>query len=232
MGADATAAASREAADVSAEASAPSLVSGDGGACDAAIGTGACAGGCGANGATCGGPFCGGAPCGGAPRGGAPCCDGGGAPCGGAPRGGAICGGPFCGGAPCASGATTAATFEPGDATSCFASHASLAPSSLDSAEHAYSVPSLHISAIEISSAPHAGASSSSSDVAAAAAAFGAALGASSCLERCTALPPSEGGDADCGAAAFPTSESRDAAPCFASHASTWLGLGLRLGLR
>ena len=53
-----------------------------------------------------------------------------------------------------------AAAFEPGDATSCFASHASLAPSSLDSAEHAYSVPSLHISAIEISSAPHAGASS------------------------------------------------------------------------
>ena len=52
-----------------------------------------------------------------------------------------------------------AAAFEPGDATSCFASHASLAPSSLDSAEHAYSVPSLHISAIEISSAPHAGAS-------------------------------------------------------------------------
>ena len=150
MGADATAAASREAADVSAEASAPSLVSGDGGACDAAIGTGACAGGCGANGATCGGPFCGGAPCGGAPRGGAPCCDG----------GGAICGGPFCAGAPFASGATTAATFEPGDATSCFASHASLAASSLDSAVHAYSVPSLHISAIEISSAPHAGASS------------------------------------------------------------------------
>ena len=53
-----------------------------------------------------------------------------------------------------------AAAFEPGDATSCFASHASLAASSLDSAEHAYSVPSLHISAIEISSAPHAGASS------------------------------------------------------------------------
>ena len=52
-----------------------------------------------------------------------------------------------------------AATFEPGDATSCFASHASLAASSLESAVHAYSVPSLHISAIEISSAPHAGAS-------------------------------------------------------------------------
>ena len=120
-----------------------------------------------------------------------------------------------------------AAAFEPGDATSCFASHASLAASSLDSAEHAYSVPSLHISAIEISSAPHAGASSSSSADVAAAAAFGAALGASSCLERCTALPPSEGGDAGCGAAALPTSESRDAAPCFASHASTWLGLGL-----
>ena len=76
-----------------------------------------------------------------------------------------------------------AAAFEPGDATSCFASHASLAASSLESAVHAYSVPSLHISAIEISSAPHAGASSSSSSAAAAAAAaFGAAGRASSCL--------------------------------------------------
>ena len=83
-----------------------------------------------------------------------------------------------------------AAAFEPGDATSCFASHASLAASSLDSAEHAYSVPSLHISAIEISSAPHAGASSSSSsDVAAAAAAFGATA------------PCCDGGGAPCGGA-------------------------------
>ena len=62
-----------------------------------------------------------------------------------------------------------------GLATSCFASHASLAASSLKSAVHANSVPSLHISAIEISSAPHAGASS---DAAAAAAAFGAFEGA------------------------------------------------------
>ena len=47
-----------------------------------------------------------------------------------------------------------------GLATSCFASHVSLAASSLKSAVHANSVPSLHISAIEISSAPHAEASS------------------------------------------------------------------------
>ena len=66
-----------------------------------------------------------------------------------------------------------AAAFEPGDATCCFASHASLAASSLDSAEHAYSVPSLHISAIEISSAPHAGASSSSGGCAGFAASVG-----------------------------------------------------------
>ena len=139
-----------------------------------------------------------------------------------------------------AAGPTTAATFEPGDATSCFASHASLAPSSLKSAAHAYSVPSLHISAIEISSEPHAGASS---DDAAAAAAFGAFGGASSCLASHAAFPASEGGDAGSGvgggggvdttlpaaaggsgsgAAACPTSESSDAASCFASHASTF----------
>ena len=74
-----------------------------------------------------------------------------------------------------AAGPIAAATFEPGDATSCFASHASLAASSLESAAHAYSVPSLHISAIEISSEPYAGASSAA---AAAAAAFGAFEGA------------------------------------------------------
>jgi hypothetical protein len=84
-----------------------------------------------------------------------------------------------------AAGPIAAATFEPGDATSCFASHASLAASSLESAAHAYSVPSLHISAIEISSEPYAGASSA----AAAAAAFGAFEGACSCLESHAAFP-------------------------------------------
>ena len=59
-------------------------------------------------------------------------------------------------------GFSTAATLEPGDATSCFASHVNLAPSSLESAAHANSVPWLHISAIETSSEPHAGASSDS----------------------------------------------------------------------
>ena len=138
-----------------------------------------------------------------------------------------------------AAGPTTAATFEPGDATSCFASHASLALASLESAAHAYSVPSLHISAIEISSAPSAGASSSD----AAAAGFGAFGGASSCLESHAAFPASEGGDAGSGvgggggvdktlpaaaggagsgATACPTPESSDAASCFASHASTF----------
>ena len=138
-----------------------------------------------------------------------------------------------------AAGPIAAATFEPGDATSCFASHASLAASSLESAAHAYSVPSLHISAIEISSEPYAGASSA----AAAAAAFGAFEGACSCLESRTALPASEGGDAgsgvgggggvdkalpaaagaaDRGAAPCSTSESNAAASCFASHVSTF----------
>ena len=55
---------------------------------------------------------------------------------------------------------SSAATLEPGDATSCFASHARLAASSLESAPHAYSTPWLHISAIETSSEPHAGTSS------------------------------------------------------------------------
>ena len=55
--------------------------------------------------------------------------------------------------------ASTAASLEPADAaTSCRASQASLALSSFESARHAYSTPSLHVSAIEISSAPHAGA--------------------------------------------------------------------------
>jgi hypothetical protein len=159
--------------------------------------------------------------------------------CGGAPCGGARCGGPCCDGGAFASGASIAATFEPGDATSCFASHANLAASSLESAAHAYSVPSLHISAIEISSEPYAGASAA----AAAAAAFGAFEGACSCLESRTALPASEGGDAgsgvgggggvdkalpaaagaaDRGAAPCSTSESNAAASCFASHVSTF----------
>ena len=82
-----------------------------------------------------------------------------------------------------------AAAFEPGDATSCFASHASLAASSLDSAVHAYSVPSLHISAIEISSAPHAGASPD-----AAAAGSICCGGGVPCVARCC-----DGGGAPCG---------------------------------
>ena len=88
-----------------------------------------------------------------------------------------------------AAGPTTSATFEPGDATCCFASHASLAASSLDSAEHAYSVPSLHISAIEISSAPHAGASPDA-----------AAVGSICCGGGVPcAAPCCDGGDAPCG---------------------------------
>ena len=93
-----------------------------------------------------------------------------------------------------ASGPSTAATFEPGDATSCVASHASLASSSPESATHAYSVPSLHISAIEISSAPSAGASSSD----AAAAGFGAFEGAPSCFESHAAFPALAGSTCCC----------------------------------
>ena len=104
MGADAAAAASREAAEAAFRA---------GGACDAAIGAGA----------ACGGS----------------CGDGGAAP-------------------------NTASTIlrvrDGADATSCLASHASLALSSFKRAAQANSVPWLHISAIDTNSEPHAGLSS------------------------------------------------------------------------
>ena len=138
-----------------------------------------------------------------------------------------------------AAGPIAAATFEPGDATSCFASHASLAASSLESAAHAYSVPSLHISAIEISSEPYAGASSAA---AAAAAAFGAFEGACSCLESHAAFPAlaesicccggapcggpccdgpcCDGGAFASGASIAATFEPGDATSCLASHTS------------
>ena len=119
MGADTTAAASREAA---------KAVFGEGGACDAAIGAGACAGSCGASGDA-------------------------------EPLFGAAVGASDGGGA-LSTASTILRARDEGAAASCFASHASLALSSLKSAAHAYSVPSLHISAIEISSEPHAEASS------------------------------------------------------------------------
>ena len=126
MGADTTAAASREAAKAN---------SGEGGACDAAIDAGACAGSCGASGDA-------------------------------EPLFGAAVGASDGGGA-LSTASTILRARDEGAAASCFASHASLAlsslksvSSSLESAAHAYSLPLLHISATEISSAPQAGASS------------------------------------------------------------------------